>query len=200
VTPVGPDEVGVAVLGPRAGDLRVHSALRELPALHRRLRGAAWSSAARGAGPLRQRVASRVVGRVLLAGDAAGYVDALTGEGLMVGMATARAAVDAVVGASGCGSSREALRAVRRYERDWWRVTRSYRWLTTALVAATRPAVAHTRVAALAASAPWLFGAAVEQVGGTGRALPSAPPREHRAGSLALADRPEEHLGAGGPA
>jgi hypothetical protein len=33
----------------------------------------------RAASPLRQRVASRAAGRVLLVGDAAGYTDALTG-------------------------------------------------------------------------------------------------------------------------
>lgn len=40
-----------------------------------------------GAGPLRQRVRARVGERVLLVGDAAGYVDALTGEGIAVASA-----------------------------------------------------------------------------------------------------------------
>ncbi|PRC62830.1 monooxygenase, partial [Mycobacterium sp. ITM-2017-0098] len=44
----------------------------------------------RAAGPLRQRVRRRVAGRVLLVGDAAGYVDALTGEGLGLAFAAAR--------------------------------------------------------------------------------------------------------------
>ena len=50
----------------------------------------------RGAGPLRQRSRRRVAGRVLLVGDAAGYVDALTGEGIALGLAQARAAVAAI--------------------------------------------------------------------------------------------------------
>ena len=50
-----------------------------------------------GAGPLRQRAHRRVAGRVLLVGDAGGYVDALTGEGIALGLAQARAAVAAVV-------------------------------------------------------------------------------------------------------
>ena len=37
---------------------------------------------ARGAGPLRQPVTGRVKARFVLVGDAAGYVDAITGEGL----------------------------------------------------------------------------------------------------------------------
>ena len=55
--------------------------------------GAAWVTPVRGAGPLRQRGPRRVAGRVLLVGDAAGYVDALTGEGIRTGLACARAAV-----------------------------------------------------------------------------------------------------------
>ena len=35
-------------------------------------------------------------GRLLLVGDAAGYVDALTGEGIAVGLASARAAFAAI--------------------------------------------------------------------------------------------------------
>ena len=169
VTPVGDDEVGVAVLGAR-GALSVPAAVAALPALAERLGGVAFTTAARGAGPLRQRSAARVVGRVLLAGDAAGYVDALTGEGLMVGMATARAAVDAVARAHRCSSPTEADAAVRAYEQEWWRATRSYRWLTGALLASTRTPAARTGLVALSARVPWLFGAAVEQVGRTAHA------------------------------
>ena len=50
-----------------------------------------------GAGPLRQRSRRRVAGRTLLVGDAGGYVDALTGEGIALGLAHARAAVACAV-------------------------------------------------------------------------------------------------------
>ena len=63
------------------------------PALAQRLAAAAGSKVL-GAGPLRQRTRARVAGRVLLVGDAAGYVDALTGEGITVGLAAARSLVD----------------------------------------------------------------------------------------------------------
>lgn len=169
VTPVSADEVGVAVLGAR-GALSVPAAVAALPALAARLDGVAFTTAARGAGPLRQRSGARVVGRVLLAGDAAGYVDALTGEGLMVGMATARAAVDAVARAHRCPSPTDADAAVRRYEGAWRRATRSYRWLTGILLATTRTPASRSRLVALSARAPWVFGAAVEQVGRTAHA------------------------------
>ena len=92
VTPVGPRLVGVAVLGGRG--TRVDDALASLPTLRERLAGADQVGRDRGAGPLRQRTRARVAGRVLLVGDAAGYVDALTGEGVRLGLAEAGAAVE----------------------------------------------------------------------------------------------------------
>ncbi len=152
VTPVGERLVGVAVLG--GPGLDYDAALREV-GLADRLVGARPGSALRGAGPLRQRAARRTAGRVLLVGDAAGYVDALTGEGLRIGFAQARAAVAAV----------EAGRP-DRYERGWRRITRDYRALTTALVAAgSRPRV-RGRIVPLAERLPWLYGAIVDRLAG----------------------------------
>ncbi len=167
VTPVGPGEVGVAVLGRRGPHLSMAGALEQLPALARLLDGVETTSAVRGAGPLRQRSRAKVVGRVLLAGDAAGYVDALTGEGLMVGMATARAAVETVTAASRAATPTAAGAEAARYSRRWARTTRSYRWLTSGLLAATRSRAGRVLVVALAAAVPAVFGAAVEQVGRT---------------------------------
>ncbi|HRC88365.1 MAG TPA: hypothetical protein PK413_22485, partial [Thermoanaerobaculia bacterium] len=48
----------------------------------RRLAGAPAASKDRGAGPLLQRVREVTRGRLALLGDAAGYLDAITGEGL----------------------------------------------------------------------------------------------------------------------
>ena len=94
VTPVDDDLVGVALLTSRREPFDVQ--LKEFPALAERLETARAAGdgpgATMGAGPLRQRSRARVSGRVLLVGDAAGYVDALTGEGIAVGLASARAA------------------------------------------------------------------------------------------------------------
>ncbi|MEY2457636.1 MAG: hypothetical protein QOK06_2757, partial [Acidimicrobiaceae bacterium] len=89
VTPVDAATVGVALLGPRYLDFT--STLARVPGLADRLEGADVASTVRGAGPLRQRTKRRTAGRVLLAGDASGYVDALTGEGLRVGFTQAAA-------------------------------------------------------------------------------------------------------------
>jgi flavin-dependent dehydrogenase len=148
VTPVADDLVGVAVLGPRGGGL--DRALAELPELAGRLAGAPPDGPVRGAGPLRQRTAARSRDAVRLVGDASGYVDALTGEGLRVGFAQARAAV-------------ATLGDARAYERAWRAATRDYRVLTSGLVlAATSPL--RPAVVPLAHRAPRLYGAVVERL------------------------------------
>ena len=94
VTPVGSRQVGVAVLFSGRG--HYDRWLERFPLLAERLRGVPSSSHIRGSGPLLQQTRNRVAGRVLLVGDAAGYVDALTGEGINVGLASAQAAVDCI--------------------------------------------------------------------------------------------------------
>jgi len=92
VTPVDEDVVGVAVLGD--GRASFESRLAAFPALRERLAGAEPVSSVRGAGPLRQDVAHRTKGRVLLVGDASGYLDALTGEGIGAALSEATALAD----------------------------------------------------------------------------------------------------------
>ncbi|WP_431278962.1 NAD(P)/FAD-dependent oxidoreductase [Leifsonia poae] len=150
VTPVDPDTVGVALLGPRHLDL--DAALASIPRLAEHLGSAEPSSSSRGAGPLLQRTTARTSGRVLLAGDASGYVDALTGEGLRVGFAQARSAIAAIVAGD-----------PRRYEREWRAETRDFRMLTSALVAAARSPLRH-RIVPAAARSPRLFGSIVERL------------------------------------
>lgn len=146
LTPVAEDMVGVALLARRGA--RFDDALAAVP----EIAGAEPASELRGAGPLRQITRARVAGRVLLVGDASGYIDALTGEGLRLGMAQARAAVAAVIADCPAG-----------YEAEWARVTRDVRRLTGGLVRlATSPARA--AVVPLAARLPGLFAGAVERL------------------------------------
>lgn len=85
VTPVADDEIGVAILwsGRKA---RFDGLLASFPRLAERLVDTPVASKDRGIGPLRQRVAGVFRGNVALVGDAAGYVDAITGEGLSVAL------------------------------------------------------------------------------------------------------------------
>lgn len=147
VTPVGDDLVGVAVLSRTRRGFDAH--LADFPALAASLRGPVATDV-RGAGPLRQRVQSRVAGRVLLVGDAAGYVDALTGEGIALGLATARAAVHALA----AGQPGE-------YERAWTLLTRRHRLLTGALLAASRRSGTSRLIVPAAARMPSVFSATV---------------------------------------
>jgi flavin-dependent dehydrogenase len=150
VTPVGPDLVGVAVLSGQQAPFAQQ--LAAFPALCDRLPGAG-DTTVRGAGPLRQRTSARVSGRVLLVGDAAGYVDALTGEGIAVSLACARALVDCVV-ADDPGS----------YERRWRAASRRYRTITSSLLWARRQPMLASRIVPLAAGLPRVFSAAVQQL------------------------------------
>lgn len=149
VTPVADDLVSVAVLTTARRPYDDH--LAAFPALQERLAGVGTAGPVRGAGPLRQAASARTAGRVLLVGDAAGYVDALTGEGIALALAQASAAVRAV--ASG---------DLMAYEREWRRITRRYRWLTRALLGATRMPPVRASLVPAARRLPWLFAAAVD--------------------------------------
>lgn len=81
VTPVSGEETGVALLT-RDPHLRLDSALEEFPALVRRLRNAPLGSTERGSTTVSRRLRRVFRGRTVLAGDASGSVDAITGEGL----------------------------------------------------------------------------------------------------------------------
>lgn len=146
VTPVGPRRVGVAMLW--SGDkARYDTLLDRFPDLKARLAQAPHDSAPRGAGPFRHRVPTVVLGRVMLVGDSAGYVDALTGEGLSLAFHQADAAVAAIVaGKPG------------RYRRDHARLTRVYRWTTGLLLLVARRPWLRRRVVAALARDPALFG------------------------------------------
>ncbi len=149
VTPVSDREVGVAVLS--GGGQSFDTWLQCFPRLGDRLGGSPASSRDRGAGPLRQGVRRRVDGRVMLAGDAAGYVDALTGEGIAVGLAEAAALV-------GCVLAEDPT----AYERAWRRVTRRPRLLTEGLLRATRRPSVRRALVPTAQRLPWAFDSAVD--------------------------------------
>jgi flavin-dependent dehydrogenase len=150
VTPVDEGTVGVAVLGRRPLDLA--AAIARVPSLAARLEGAAPASELRAAGALRQRTRARTTGRVALVGDASGYVDALTGEGLRVGLAQSEQLVAAL-----------AAGTLPAYERAWSRSTRDFRMLTAGLLAAaTSPA--RGLIVPAAAAMPRVFGAVVDRL------------------------------------
>lgn len=150
VTPVAEDLVGVAILyrrdapPPRADAPPFERWLSAFPALAERLHDPVTQ--ARGAGPFEQRVLRRVAGRVLLVGDAAGYLDPLTGEGIRLGLESAAALVAAV-----------AADRPEDYEPAWRRIARRYLWMTGLLLAVGRTPWARRLIVRVPSSAPWIF-------------------------------------------
>jgi menaquinone-9 beta-reductase len=145
VTPVAPDLVGVAMLwsGETSG---FDELLSRFPALAARLDGAPAGSDDRGCGPLSQRPRAVVRDRVALVGDASGYLDAITGEGLSLAFHHAFALVDAVTAGD-----------LSRYARAHRRLRRLPEALIRLLLAVERrPALRRRTLRALAAD-PELF-------------------------------------------
>ena len=151
LTPVAEDLLGVALLSARRASFA--ELLARVPTLAQRWGpgvleeartpsdSGPWGPVA-GAGPLWQSVPRRVAGPVLLVGDAAGYVDALTGEGVSLALLQAEELVGLLV----AGRPGD-------WERRWSRITASHRIATGALVGAG--SAAPTRAAVLGAATSW---------------------------------------------
>jgi flavin-dependent dehydrogenase len=148
-----PGDAAAAVDGTRGdagGDFAAR--LSAFPALRDRLGDAPPASEVRGAGPMRQDVRRRVYGRVLLVGDASGYVDALTGEGIGVGLAQA----EALAGCLAAGRPGDYERAWHRASAPAWRFTAGLLW------SRNQPFLG-PRIVPAAQRLPWLFAALVNR-------------------------------------
>jgi flavin-dependent dehydrogenase len=158
LTPLPGGEVGVALLWSGAARGFDELLARRFPSsLADRIAGAERRSRDRGAGPFHVRARAAARGRVALVGDAAGYLDALTGEGLSLGFREARALGPALRSGDLAGYAREAARLRRLPEA----ITR------LALALSGRPATSRRLLRALAAE-PAAF-AALLGVLGAGR-------------------------------
>lgn len=126
VTPLGASRVGVALLmegAPRPFE----QTLARFPALSRSLAACSEAGRVRGAGPFEQRASGVLAPGVALVGDAAGYLDALSGEGLSLGFRSATALVD-----------RFADGELWRYPGDHARTTLAYHALTLSMLEIAR--------------------------------------------------------------
>lgn len=98
VTPCGARQLNVALLWDSARYNRLQggkdfyaSLLRAFPALQARLKQAEPADRPQAIGPLYRQASAPVATGVVLIGDAAGYLDAITGEGISLAMASALA-------------------------------------------------------------------------------------------------------------
>ena len=157
VTPTGSERVGVSFLwedGKVEGAISFPSLLSRFPALRKRLEGAAPDSSVRGAGPFPRKVRRKALDRFVLVGDAAGYVDACTGEGLTLALRSASALGHLLPKVLAQGASRDSLvpyeRAVARH---YWK----YSFSAKLMLAIMRYPALRTRVIRGLARAPSLF-------------------------------------------
>jgi flavin-dependent dehydrogenase len=140
VTPVSEGEVGVALLW-SGFQTDFEGLLGRFPRLRRRLEGSRTVSRTRGAAVLEQRTRAVHSGPVALVGDAAGYRDAITGEGLSLAFHQA-VALAAAIDAGDLG----------HYERAQRRLTRlPYALIRVLLELEARPRLRRRLVATLAA-------------------------------------------------
>jgi flavin-dependent dehydrogenase len=138
LNPLAPDRVNLGLVVPLAHAApwsgRLHdfmaARVRHLPHLARRLAGAVREAPIRALGPLAHRVVPPREGGVLLVGDAAGFYDPFTGEGMFTALRSAELASDTIVRALRGGDvSAGALASYERVRREVFagkeRVTRA---------------------------------------------------------------------------
>jgi flavin-dependent dehydrogenase len=180
--PSGPREVLVAVLGAH-GALRapgrsvVESYRAAVDSAHPDLAAAPLAGRVWGAGPFHTAPTTVAGGRAFLAGDAAGFLDPLTGDGIAAGLAQA-AALTATLGAGvDLAVSREVAGAAAVYRRWCARQWRRRRFVSGLALGLTGSSLLAARALAGATRRPAALQALLEVNDGT-RRLGSLGPRD----------------------
>ena len=139
VTPVGPHRVGVAFLWEeqRLAKPIPQSVRQRFPTLSEKLAAAELESDTRASGPLARTARAPIADRFALLGDAAGYVDAITGEGVSLALLCAAALGKVLPDALARGATRDSLVP---YARAFTRLFRRYAWTTRSVLAVSRRA------------------------------------------------------------
>jgi flavin-dependent dehydrogenase len=142
LNPLAPERINVSLVVPlghaapwsdRLEDFFV-ARVRQVPHLARRLAGARREAPLQAMGPLAYRVTPPRERGVLLVGDAAGFYDPFTGEGIYAALRGAELAADAIAGAARAGDVASAAPGAYRRARhaafaDKERVTRVLQFL-----------------------------------------------------------------------
>lgn len=132
LTPTGARQVNVAVLAEDATMRELGTLSEGLWRLARRsdavaslIEGALPVSEPAATGPLRQEATDVVADGVVLVGDAAGFLDGITGEGMSLTLLSAEIAADVLSGGLRRGrlSARELAAYRRRRQRATWQLT-----------------------------------------------------------------------------
>lgn len=161
ITPVSDSQVGVAILAyadnlPSSDHGGKFDALLDwFPIVKSKLAGATPLSSVRGAGGFEQRVSSPIEGRILLIGDAAGYLDPITGEGIRLGLLSAKAAIQSI-----------HENAVHKYKRRHQLILLPYWVLTGGLLWLRRFKLGRRVMVPFLQRVPFAFGRIVSALGG----------------------------------
>lgn len=163
VTPCGREEVGVAVLWAAekkksvGGQRLMASMLSRFPRLSASLQGAEPSAEARAIGPMHQVARSPVSDGVALVGDASGYLDAITGEGISLALAQVQALYDSIGSRMLSNNSAPSARELQGYSRRISGMVRQHQRITRLVLFLSRnPRLAERAIRGLARQ-PELF-------------------------------------------
>jgi menaquinone-9 beta-reductase len=164
ITPCGENLVGVAFLWDRkrhaalpGGDRLIPALLDNFPVLVERLRNAAVSDATLAVGPLQRNAIRPVAEGVLLIGDAAGYLDALTGEGISLALAQALALEDTVVPVMLNQADMPSRDGLSAYEEAYRAIVRPYYQMTPFVLWLSQHPILSEQVIKLLGRQPILF-------------------------------------------
>lgn len=164
ITPCGENLVGVAFLWDRkrhsalpGGDRLIPALLNTFPVLVERLRNACVSDGALAVGPLQRNAVRPVADGVLLIGDAAGYLDALTGEGISLALAQAIALEDTVVPIMLTQKEMPSRYNLSAYEEAYRAIVRPYYQMTHFVLWLSKHPILSEQVIRLLGRQPALF-------------------------------------------
>lgn len=171
VTPCGPGLTGVAFLWEAARNPQLRGGfaalLRAFPDLQRRLEGIRPASAPLGKGPLHRRALGQCSDGMLLIGDAAGYLDACTGEGISLALAQALALEDCLAPLLRRSTGTITRQQLGAYERSFRDIVRPYVIATHLLLFLKRHPAWFDRIVITMHDNPdllqWLFSAQMGQ-------------------------------------
>jgi geranylgeranyl reductase family protein len=143
LAPLCGERLNVGMALPLNGDRkpaeeRFQAAIDGIPAVAERLRGRRRLTPIRGASPISHRVAGSAGRGWMLVGDAAGFIDPFTGEGIYRALRSARAAAEAL----GAGDDEGAAQRYRAARREAFAAKDALTWLVQGMLAA-RPVMGY---------------------------------------------------------
>ena len=137
LAPLSGERLNVGMALPMNGDRRpaedrFQAAIDGIPAVADRLRAVRRLTPIRGASPIGHRVAASSGRGWMLVGDAAGFIDPFTGEGIYRALRSARAAVEALT----TGDDETAAQRYRAARRQAFAAKDALTWLVQGMLAA----------------------------------------------------------------